>query len=415
MTRPEQDWNFATKLRVAFPALAIVFVLTTFTSASSQGQTVTTIYSFTGGADGQYPAAGLTMDAAGNFYGTASYGGYTGGYCFSGCGTVFKLQHKGSGWVLLPIYSFTYSDGSSPQARVIFGPDGNLYGTTAYGGPADKGVVFRLQPPATACKAALCPWNETVLYAFTGGADGANPTYGDLAFDQAGNIYGTTPGGGDPVCKCGVVYELSPSNGGWTQTILHTFQQDHDGEGAYAGVIFDAAGNLYGTTAGGGPQGSYGAGTVYQLTPSGDGWAETILYSFMGDKDGGYPYGGLILDAAGNLYGVNSSGVVYELSPSNGGWTFKLLYTFMNVYEGSFAQLTMDTRGQLYGTLALAGQDVFRLTPAGGLWFLTGFSYNGSGLDIPDGSVSLDASGNVYTTTSRGGKHVQGSILEITP
>src|SRR5208337_710351 len=205
---------------------------------AAHAQTLATLYNFTGRGDGGYPVAGLAMDRLGNLYGTTSYGGNTGGSpCYGGgCGTVFKLERMGSSWMLVRLYAFSGPDGYVPQTRVIFGPDGNLYGTTSYGGQSDAGVIFRLQPPATACKTALCPWRETVLYSF-GGSDGANPTYGDLAFDRVGNIYGTTPAGGDPICKCGVVYELSPSNGGWIETVLHTFR-DLKGEGAapYGGV-----------------------------------------------------------------------------------------------------------------------------------------------------------------------------------
>jgi len=383
---------------------------------AAHAQTYEVIYNFTGGADGRYPLAGLTMDAAGNFYGTTSEGGYFGGGCGPGCGTVFKLEHKGSNWVLFPIYQFHGSDGYYPEARVIFGPDGNLYGTITYGGPSGAGEVFRLQPPATTCNTALCPWSLTVLHAFTGGADGGRPQYGDLVFDEAGNIYGTTPTGGDPICNCGVVYELSPSSGGWTQTVLHRFQPVHDGEGPLAGVTFDSAGNIFGTTASGGISGMYCCGAVYELSPAGGGgWTESIIYEFTEENDGGEPYGGLIIDASGNLYGVNLFGVVYELSPSNGAWTFTPLYTFNNVYEGSFAAPTLDAAGNLYGTLGIANQMVFRLNDTGGDWTLTGFTYNGSGLDIPEGNVILDAGGNVYTTASFGGKHQSGYIFEITP
>lgn len=390
---------------------------------AAHAQTLTMLYNFTGRTDGGYPVAGLTMDRLGNLYGTASYGGNTGGSpCYGGgCGTVFKLEHIGSSWMLNRLYAFSGPDGYVPQARVVFGPAGNLYGTTTYGGQSGAGVVFRLQPPAAACKTALCPWTETVLYSFSGGTDGANPTYGDLVFDQAGNIYGTTPAGGDPTCKCGVVYELSPSNGGWTETVLHTFHE-RNGEGLYpyAGVVFDPTGNLYGTTVSSFSRYGYGAGTIYELTPSQGGWIENLLYVFTEEKDGNEPYGGLIFDSSGNLYGVTSclTGgpcTVYELSPSNGGWTFSVLYTFNgnDVYEGSLAALTMDPAGNLYGTLALANQAVFRLTPSGGQWTLTGFNFPGEGFQM--GNVILDASGNVYTTAADGGNDSKGSVIEITP
>ena len=387
----------------------------------AQAETATTIFNFSTFTDGNTPYAGLSMDGAGNLYGTASYGGYSGGTCYGGCGTVFKLEHKGSGWVFFTLYEFHNSDGATPQARVIFGPDGNLYGTTTYGGTANRGVVFRLQPPPNACKAYSCPWTETVLYSFNGAGDGGFPTYGDITFDQGGNIYGTTPDGGDPVCKCGVVYELSPSNGGWTQIILHTFHvQVGEGQSPYAGVVFDLAGNLYGTTVSSFSRYGAGAGAIYELSPSQGGWTENVLYVFTEENDGNEPYGGLIFDSSGNLYGVTAciTGgpcTVYELSPSSGGWTFNLLYTFNgnDVYEGSLAALTMDPAGNLYGTLALANQAVFRLTPSGGQWTLTGFNFPGEAFQ--EGSVILDASGNVYTTNALGGKYGKGSVFEITP
>ena len=292
-------WNFGTKLQAAASpigsALAIVLMLMVFAGPPAQAQVFTTLHTFTGGGDGAAPYAGLSMDRAGRLYGTASSGGRP---SCDYCGTVFKMEHNGSSWLLVPLYEFSGPDGATPQARVIIGPNGNLYGTTTYGGSAGKGVVFRLQPPATACKTALCPWRETVLYSFAGGSDGAYPTFGDLTFDRQGNIYGTTPDGGSSSCAgvgCGVVYELSPSSGGWTEKILYAFQGGQDGEAPVAGVVFDNAGNMYGTTVAGG---AYQGGAVYELTPSGSGWTESIIYSFTGQSDGYAPYGGLIFDGA---------------------------------------------------------------------------------------------------------------------
>ena len=346
------------------------------------------------------------MDRAGRLYGTASSGGRP---SCDYCGTVFKMEHNGSSWLLVPLYEFSGPDGATPQARVIIGPNGNLYGTTTYGGSAGKGVVFRLQPPATACKSVLCPWRETVLYSFAGGSDGAHPEFGDLTFDRQGDIYGTTPNGGSSSsCAggCGVVYELSPSSGGWTEKILYSFQGGQDGAAPYAGVVFDNAGNLYGTAVFGG---TGQVGTVYKLTPSGSGWTESTIYTFTFQSDGGQPYGGLIFDAAGNLYGTTLLNTVYELTRSSGGWAFQLLYTF-NVYEGSAATLTFDPAGNLYGTLAEADQEVFRLTLSGGQWTLTGFA--GAIGAFPMGNVVLDASGNLYTTAAGFG---QGYVFEVTP
>lgn len=246
-------------------------------------------------------------------YGTAVAGGMQAcpGY---GCGTVFKLSHRSSGWVFDPLYSFEAgNDGDHPQARVIFGPDGRLYGTTS--DPSPFGAVFNLRPPPTACKTALCPWTHTVLHLFAG-SDGWGPT-GDLVFDLAGNLYGTTFEGGSH--GQGAVYELTPSNGGWTESVLYSFMGGTDGENTNAGVIFDKFGNLYGTTTYGGMYncGNQGCGTVYELTPSGSGWTKTILYNFQGRSDGDFP-GGLVFDDSGNLYGTTSMAVREGVERSSG-------------------------------------------------------------------------------------------------
>ena len=352
------------------------------------------------------------MDRAGNFYGTTLTGGE------GQVGTVFKMTRRGSGWIFATLYSFHGPDGSNPQARVIIGPDGSLYGTTTNGGSANQGTVFRLQPPASFCRAVVCPWTETVVHSFQGGSDGRMPTFGDLTFDQAGNIYGTTPNGGATTgCNglgCGTVYKLTPSNGGWTESILYNCQPAGGPQVPYGGVIFDAAGNLYGASVAGG---AAGGGAVFKLTPSAGGWTESVIYSFTDGADGGNPYGGLIIDQAGNLYGMTNlwgqgdGGTAYELTPSGGGWSFHLLYSF-TAYVGSVAKLAMDPAGNLYGTLGDSDTQVFRLTPSNGGWTETSFN-GGLGAGLL-GNVVLDASGNIYTTAG-GGVSGDGVVFEITP
>jgi len=397
-------------------AASIIGTLLLLSAVGAQAQTWTVLHTFTG-PEGAGPQAGLTMDQAGNLYGTTYNGGSTAGNCrfTSGCGVVFKMTRRGSDWTLTPLYKFSGPDGSNPASRVILAPDGTLYGTTVYGGAFSNGVVFRLQPPATACKSVLCPWTETVVYSFTGGADGAYPTYGDLTVDRAGNIFGTTYTGGNTAGNCdgsapgcGVVFELSPSGRGWTENVLHTFQWD-DGAFPYAGVIFDSHGHIFGTTEAGGT--SVG-GVIYELTPSGSGWTETVLHNFSDfGEDGGQAYGGLISDSSGNLYGAtsvggqNSGGEAYELSPSNGGWTFNLLYGF-NAYQGTLASLAMDSSGNLYGTLFIGAPEIFRLTPSNGQYNLTGFT--GSAGNDPYGNMILDSAGNLYGTAGN-------VVFEITP
>lgn len=412
MARSGQPRNLAIALLAGIVGLLMLLA----TAIAVHAQTFTVLHNFTNGQDGGEPWAGLSMDRAGNLYGTASTGGNTSGSCSyrnpHGCGTVFKLSRKGSGWVFTPIYTFSGPDGRNPQARVIIGPDGTLYGTTTYGGDSDEGTVFNLRPPAAACKSALCPWTETVLYSFQGFTDGVEPTFGDLVFDGAGNIYGTTPYGGQG--SNGTVYKLTPSNGGWTETVVYRFQGGNDGATPYGGLVFDQAGNLWGTTALGG---SYNDGTVYQLTPSGGGWTESVVYHFLGGSDGANPYAGLIVDQSGNFYGATfgangTTPKVYELSLSNGGWTFSALHSF-DTNQGILGNLAMDAAGSLYGTVFSDVPEVFRLTPSNGGWTLTG-AWGGMG-EAPAGNVVLDSSGNLYTTAANGGPSEVGLVFEITP
>jgi uncharacterized repeat protein (TIGR03803 family) len=237
----------------------------------------TVLHSFTGGADGGSPYAGVIRDAAGNLYGTTNLGGT------ANAGVVYKLDPTGHETVL---HSFTGgADGGRPTAGVILDSAGNLYGTAYNGGTANAGVVYKLDPSG----------NETVLYSFTGRADGGFPSAGVIR-DLAGNLYGTADG---PIANLGVVYKLDPAG---NETVLHSFTGGADGGNPQAGVIRDSAGNLYGTTA----QGGVGLGVVYKLDPSGN---ETVLYSFSGGADGGYPIAGVMRDATtGNLYGTTRGG-----------------------------------------------------------------------------------------------------------
>ena len=408
-------------LPAANTVLAIAFVLTLMLVQPGQAQSYQVIFNFTGGQDGAYPEAGLT-ERGGIFYGTSYQGGN------SNRGTVYKLAHKGSGWILSPLYNFTgRADGSAPIAALVFGQDGSLYGTTEFGGRncgVGCGTVFRLRPPVTICKSTLCPWTENVLYEFSGSSDGANPGYGQLTFDQAGNIYGTTFFGG--VNAQGVVYELSASGGGWTERAIHTFSGSSDGENPYSSVVFDGAGNLYGTSYAGG---AHGYGTVFQLTSSGSGWTENTLYAFQDASDGGNPFGGVVFDNAGTLVGATSGGgpgsggTLYQLTPSGGSWAFGVVYSFTGSAHlpGPYDSLTMDSAGNLYGTTTQDGAhgagSVFKLTPSGGGWTETDlYDFPGGGQGaVPYGSVLIDTNGNLYGTASQGGTHGYGVIWEITP
>ena len=409
-------------------AVTILFALAVVLTPSAQAQTFTVLHNFSGSGDGAQPQVGLTPDAAGNFYGTT-------------LSTVFKFKYVGSGWVINTLYHFQGgSDGGEAYGRVAIASDGTLYGTSFAGGGTNCydgqgcGTVFHLTPAPAAPRTALAPWNETIVYRFTGGSDGGQPE-SDLTFDQAGNIYGNTRWGGymGQTCNpngCGVVYELSPSVGGWTQTVLYTFH-GADGSFPWSGVIFDQAGNLYGETGGGG---QYNLGDVYELSPSGSGWMQQILYSFATLSDGANPTGGLIFDASGNLYGGTGeggtggppAGTVFELTPSNGGWTFHSLYSFPGCaypYNGCAgpAGMAMDAAGNLYGATYLDGAygygNVFKLTPSGGSWTYTSlhdFTGYADGA-YPNSPVVFDAQGNLYGTASYGGAYDQGVVWEITP
>ncbi len=411
-------------------AIATVFMLAVLLQ-SAQAQTFTVIHSFNG-VDGAFPQSGLTIAGPGVFYGTTGEGG--GIY-----GNVFRLAGSPSlGWTLSQLYYFTgETDGNELRSGVIIGPDHALYGSTIRGGTGAGcakdptygcGTVFRLAQPAT----AMAPWTENILYRFAGGSDGVYPQ-SDVSFDQWGNLYGTTWVGGSGVSQdcpdgCGVVYQLRPSGGGWTESVVWTFR-DIDGEFFFSGVVADPSGNLYGVAALGG---QYGRGAIYQLSPTASGWTHKTLYSFTGHADGGIPTGGLIFDASGNLYGTTSTGgsggggTVFELTPTHDGWNFNTLYTLPGDWltrGGPSGKLVMDAAGNVYGTQNGEGAhgrgSVFKLTHSTTGWSyasLYDFTAQADG-GWPTGSLVLDAEGNIYGMTTYGGTSgcYCGVIFKIAP
>ena len=394
---------------------------------SAQAQTFSVIYNFTGGSDGAKPYAGLTIDAAGNLYGTASAGG-------AGYGTVFKLKHKNSSWLLTPLYIFQGgNDGDGPEARVIIGPNGSLYGTTSSGGRFGAGSVFNLRAPVAFCKTPLCPWTESVLYSFTDGLDGGSPL-GDLVFDQEGNFYGTTSAGG--YLHDGTVFKVDTLG---NETVLHSFNST-DGADPRAGLIKDEAGNLYGTTLFGGrnegcpPVEVYGCGTVFKVDATG---TLTDLYRFSLPPDAIEPSGNLVLDKAGNLYGTTTQGgsgdcfaysrelgkvqvgcgTVFKLDSTGGQET--VLYSFLGGSDKNpLAGLVLDAAGNLYGTTyGVAGGDggtVFKVDASGNETVLYRFTGGSDGAN-PSCTLAFDAKGNLYGTTQGGGANGHGVVFEITP
>jgi uncharacterized repeat protein (TIGR03803 family) len=408
----------------AAPAIIFVLVLMLVFTQPVPAQTYKVIHNFTGGPDGGWPSDTLTIDTAGNLFGTTLIGGSG-----EGNGAVFKLSKQDSAWVLTSSYQF--QGAGNPFAGVVFGPDGGLYGTTqGEGDGVNCGMVFKVIPPTQTPPNTMGGWTETVLYSFLGGSDGCGPYLGDLIFDQSGNIYGTTAGGGGP-SNAGTVFKLSPSRGGWTESLLYSFNGGSDGANPYSSVVFDQAGNLYGTTGSGG---NYGYGTVFELTPSGSGWTKKTLYSFQSRYDGASPYGALIFDGSGNLYGttaegghLNWGGTFYKLTANGGNWTETVLYAFTGG-GGPMATLVMDRAGNFYGTTYQDGAygygAVFKLTLSDGTWnytslydFTEPFGTDGG---LPAGGVVFDTNGNLYGTASRGGtgqgcEFGCGVVWEITP
>jgi uncharacterized repeat protein (TIGR03803 family) len=298
-----------------FPGCGTVFELV---HNPTGGWTESVIYNFQGGNDGAYPASNLIFDTQGNLYGTTTLGGST-TPCVTytaptGCGTVFELSPNGSGaWTESVLYGFKGGlDGVEPYGGVIFNEANDLFGTTLSGGQScsqylsglDCGTVYKLRRTPTG-------WVKSSPYHFRGGTDGFEPQ-GSLAVDASGNLYGTTYFGGitDPKFGNGTVYELTPNgSGGWAETVLYRFTGYEDGGYLTAGVTFDAAGNMFGLTFGGGTSSQdSGGGTAYELSPSSSGWTLTTLAAFETEAAGALPYGGVALDSSGNLYGTLSSG-----------------------------------------------------------------------------------------------------------
>ena len=409
------------KNTVAFLLMSFALVLPSIPRAKPAEKV---IYSFAGGGSGATTTGILTFDQAGNLYGVAAGAG-------TGLnGVVFKLTLTKAGrWTKRDLYSFAGgTDGSGPAGGVIFDEAGNLYGVTSDGGSGGSGTVFELKPGKNG------HWTKKILYSFTGGSDGSSPD-SILIFDKAGNLYGTTPSGGS--AGNGTVFELTPGQSGrWKEKVLHAFQGNTDGaQPLLAGVIFDGAGNLYGTTELGG---KYGIGTVFELSLEGGKWTETILHAFQGTPDGRNPAAGLVL-SGGNLYGTtysggnsacgvdNGCGTVFQLAPNGGKWRETIIHSFQGK-DGieTFATPVFDQAGNLYGTTFEGGSGpcsvcgtALELTPtAHGKWretVLHDFGSRVGDAGTPASGVILSKSGKLVGTTILGGKDNAGAVYEITP
>lgn len=399
----------------------------------AESQTFSVLHDFTNGIDGGQPVTGLTVAGVDAFYGTARVGGHTDN------GLVFRIANGGGGWVLTPLYNFQGgTDGANPFAPVVSGPDGRLYGTTENGGGGNCngfgtgcGIIYALSPGPRVSGRSLDNWRAAILYRFQGGFDGADP-FGALVFDSGGSIYGTTQiGGSSTHCLpqgvgCGTAYKLSGSGNSWTKAVIWSFGNGLDGIEPFNGLQFDNAGNLYGTTFTGG---SSSNGTVFELSTSGLGWTESVLYNFTDTVDGGLPYTGVVVLPNGDLVtatadgGSGGGGTVVELTSSGMNRQFNLLYSLTNPAQGQcgpFGTLLMDSAGNLYGTTRCDGANslgsVFELSPSGNSWtYRSLHDFSGSDGQNPYSSLVMDRNGNLFGTASAGGRYGYGVVFEITP
>jgi uncharacterized repeat protein (TIGR03803 family) len=461
--RPSLTSKLSWALRGTVAALAVTLILMPNSWAASSERVLHTFNIATAG----FPVSGLAMDANGNLYGTTLRGGI--GTCGEGCGVVFKLTKNSKSRVTYRvIHSFVgaFSDGGNPFGAPIVDSAGNVYGTTTIGGKGDCGIVYRLSPTAGG------DYKETILHSFNKfnkrNDDGCSPeSY--LVSDAAGNLYGTTnTGGGGGVngtfCDngCGSVFKLAPNGDGtYTESVIHSFpgtKGNKDGRNPVGGLVFDSAGNLWGSTPGGG---SVGNGTVFELTPDSDGtYTESTLYSFTGASTGFEPNTDLVIDKAGNLYGTatngglnKANGAVFKVTPQPGGGVKEsIIHTFARCNAtvcpdgvSPFNGLTIDANGVLYGTVFLGGGAtnqcgappafgcgvVYKLTPnAKGkftetiLYRFQGFA---DGAKPEDDRLVIDASGNIFGTATEGGNSIAcpsngefdpggcGVVFEVTP
>ena len=388
------------------------------------GDKYTVLRTFNTSAGGVLPAGELLMDSAGNLYGTDTQGGHNNG------GTIFELIPNGQGgFTYKELYECSQTfDCTLPVGSLVMDTAGNLYGSSLFG------HIFEIS------KTSSGSWTASVLYDF--GAEIAPPS--SVILDAAGNLYGINPTGG--VSNLGYVFELSPSQGGWSLTHLHDF---HGSDGAattgntenqVGGLILDSLGNLYGATVAGGTSKNCtgGCGVVFELSNNSGKWTETVLRSLSG-SDGANPIAPLLMDANGDLYGTASNGgargfgSVFKTSRASGAWQTQVLHSFTGVHlDGEFpdSALVLDPSGNIYGTTEAGGADlkscqvwndngcgmVFELSPNGAQWkesILKAFSGGTDGA-FPQGVV-LDGKGNLFGAAQAGGRLFEGLVFEISP
>jgi uncharacterized repeat protein (TIGR03803 family) len=425
--------------------LTALLVFSGSTAAQTPPAVLTPLYSFAGGSDGADPSAPVVLGRGGVLYGTTNFRGT------ANHGTVFSLTPPaapGHSWTLTTLYAFAGgSDGADPDSGLAIGSGGVLYGVTYAGGndgcfQLGCGTVFSLTPPATPGG----PWTKAILHTFTGGRDGGTPISG-VVMDRSEVLYGTTYSGGTVPCTtdgavgCGTVFSLTPpksAGGAWTEGVLHSFAGGTDGANPGAGgLTIGKNAELYGTTETGGitfecyPTYKESCGTVFSLTPPrspGDGWTKTMHHSFAGvSTDGSEPYGRLVIDSDGALYGTTQGGgldascpgcgTVFSLKPPaapGGEWSETVLYSLGGAPDGDtpWGGVVIGKGGVLYGTTYRGGKSccgtVFSLTPPtspGGLWteaVLHSFDGGSDGAFPPSG-LAIGEGGVLYGTTYAGG------------
>lgn len=403
--------------------LAISTLLTAQANMDTPQVTFTIVHNFTGGTDGGFPEYGaLIPDSSGNLYGTTIEGGNESGACAGqgGCGTIFKIDSAGNESVF---YAFSGQTNGprSPYGTLIRDSNGNFYGTTFGGGTSGNGcnnygcgTVFSVNAAG----------QEQTIYSFTGLSDGATPT-APLAVGLDGRGYSTTHNGG--IDQAGVVFAIDRQG---NESVVHSFNPNtDDGFNTWSGLTRDPSGNFYGMTlAGGGFNstcgGAFGCGIIYEITVDG---TENILYHFTGLADGMWPYGGLIRDAAGNLYGASQggsggNGTIFKLDPLG---NFTVLHTFTGAAGGTnpLASLVRDSDGTLYGTTCEGGENgprcatgygcgtVFALSSSGQFTVL--HSFNGDDGWFPSAPLTI-FNGALYGTAPNGGAYNEGVVFKIT-
>jgi uncharacterized repeat protein (TIGR03803 family) len=363
--------------------------------------TETVLHSFSG-ADGAFPFAGLIADDAGNLYGTAWGGGNAGTQCDAlGCGLVFKI---GPGNAFTALHAFGGgADGGNPAAPLLRDPAGNLYGTTARGGPKGYGTFFRIDASG----------HETILHSFLGGHDDGIDPAGPIVSDHAGNLFGTTNSGG--AADAGIIFELSPNkaNGTMMEHVLHDFGSLHDGaHPGPGGLSADNADNFFGTTAAGG---AAGKGTIFKMSLHGP---ETVLHSFTG-SDGALPLSGLLFDGYGSFYGTTfRPATIFKLAPRG---TVTISYRWRALADGTFPQsaLIFDPKESLIGTTSAGGTSnggtVFKLSPVRKAEASYTAIYSFASGSQPIAGILRDKAGDLYGTTLTGGPSHKGTVFMIKP